>query len=524
MGLTARRPTQVTLSQVGHSGDLRLDPHYHLLTPVVASLQHGITRGWRITPPQFPRISNGLNLPQTAYQLEQAEAEDVQPYLYASVGALSLYALRAERCTPLQSPERYKYRDSIDAAAAQPNEVLITRSGTPGIAWPAGILKANGPKIIPSGFVIRVQCDPQHLLPEYLAAVLNHPLWRVWSSSFASGKRQRNLSQEHLAQLIVPLIALPLQEQIAQHYVTTLNTISGMLDDNQQFQDVCDDVLLNGLRTAQPRFRPPIFSADTVRLSHAGRSDVLRLDARFHNAAVQRTVSFLDSVPTSRLGSMLFGDLIKGGSPEILEVDSDEMTSRVVATVSLQGGSVVASLTKPTTDEAVIRAGSRALRLHDVLVTLDGDGSIGKAAVFAGEYDAVTDSHVAILRLKQPECALALACFLNSSLGQAQFYLHTSGSTGQTQISKQDFLSFRIPVDVLDHAQMIGAHYSAALGEFERLPATVAREMANQGARTTLYLLDSDALGENGRSILAESADPQQLAGLLNLVDAKSFW
>jgi hypothetical protein len=80
-------------------------------------------------------------------------------------------------------------------------------------------------------------------------------------------------------------------------------------------------------------------------------------------------------------------------------------------------------------------AGIRQIRQGDILIAMDGEGSIGKAAVFSGDYVAVPDSHLGILRLG-PELAWALACYLNSSLGQAQIELAISGS-GETNVGGQ---------------------------------------------------------------------------------------
>jgi hypothetical protein len=288
-------------------------------------------------------------------------------------------------------------------------------------------------------FVIRIDCDKSGFDPVYLAAIPDHPAWRVWSSGLAAGKRQRNISQEHLAQIRIPLLTKALQDRIAARHDQCLRTITEILQEEVNLRTVADEVLVScGIEVAKLSLADLTF--DKVSLAQCTRSPTLRIDARFHRSDLQSTLINLRGRDCVSLESLLLEDLCKNSQPTILPVEEEGCDGRVVATGSIQAGQVVFELSKFTTDEDIENAGRCRIAVNDVLVTMDGEGSIGKAAVFEDDYPAVPDSHVGILRFSSADISFAVSCFLNSSLGQAQFLSSTTGATGQTQISRADLL------------------------------------------------------------------------------------
>jgi hypothetical protein len=483
MALTSAH--RIALTTVAEGTEARLDPHYYCLFTGVKEIVEGFSDAMPLTEPLIDSVRNGVNLPQAAYATDE-EAD----YLYASVGSFSMFSFQPSRSQPLRSPDTFHYSVSLDQEALTSDEMVITRSGTPGIAWAVRSVPEAGFQIIPSGFLIRFRFGPIISDPVYIAAILNHPIWRVWSSALAGGKRQRNLSQEHLSAMRIPILSPGSQAQVASTYTNALLDVDQILGSNVSIQSLCDGTLrqLAGLNIKSlSRSR---FSFDEVPLSACIATSNVRIDARFHRNDVRESLASIEEESSIELRRLMKMDVLKGRQPTFLE-DGASGGGAVVATSSIQGGRVQEELLKLTSEEAVDGAGSRQVRDGDLLLAMDGEGSIGKATVYRRAQPAITDSHVAIIRLVDPLNADAIACFLNSSLGQAQIEVSISGSTGQTQLQRADVHRLRVPLRILDNAGPIGERYIGSLAAYEPITRQVRRRICQAQATITDYLLEA---------------------------------
>ncbi len=499
--------SSVAISQVALAPGARIDARYFTLFPMIEQVALGM-RGWKVG--SKVHLSNGVNLPEPTYD---PTPPDSPRCLYVSVGALSQYTMRGERATALRDPDDFAYGFDLKAVAATDDDVLVTRSGTPGVAWPA-VLRDPESLVIPSGFVIRARLLDSPFTAAYLSAILNHPVWRTWTSALATGKRQPNVSQDQLSDVLVPAASASVQEQIGADYVATVKEIDRRLSSASLLATRCDEILREHLGLTIDRVTRSPLTVDIVAISTAITAGG-RIDARFHRGEVRRELAPLDSVATCTLGSLITGPLLKGVQPTLVEELEDAEVPRVVATSAIQGGTIVADLTKATIPAAIDAAGSRRLIRGDLLITMDGEGSIGKAAVFDGEYEALTDSHVAIARVGDADLANALACFINSTLGQAQVDLLTTGATGQTQVSVPDLVGIRVPESLPGKRTEIAQAFGQISKSYAEVGESIRRDMAALGQRTTAHLVASDIFDERGRVELTRLSELGSLLSLL---------
>jgi hypothetical protein len=169
-----------------------------------------------------------------------------------------------------------------------------------------------------------------------------------------------------------------------------------------------------------------------------------------------------------------------------------EDTPRAIATVSIQSGTIALDQTKPTTEQSVKRF---PVLTGDLLVAMDGDGSLGKAAVYRGKEEATVDSHVARCRARGDEdLADALACYLNSTWGRVQTTSLMTGATGQTQLSPMDLLDLLVPGELVRYAGKVAYAYRAALRTYEPLPVRARRIICRASAELTSLLIADGAL------------------------------
>jgi hypothetical protein len=509
----------ISIQEVAKTASLRLDPHHYLLRFGIDAIVSGVKDAVPMTPPTIRAVSNGENLPEEAYDVG---GDGSNEYLYVSVGALSQFALRIDRCVPLKPPDEHAYSQDVAALACKPSEILLTRSGTPGIAWPC-VLFEESTKLLPSGFVIRLDLVDSGIDPIYAAAILNHPVWRVWSASLAGGKRQRNLSQENLAELPIPRVPAETQTSVGAAYVEALRDIGDVLAEAAQLREHCDAVLSEHLSEAIVSLTLDEFRVDDVAVSNCAETDNLRLDARYHRGDVRKSLVTLERLACAPLGSLLTEPPIKRGQPTILAVDDAGIAERVVATVSLQDGLVAWDLTKPTDANEIAKSATKTLRVGDVLIAMDGEGSIGKAAAFHGDVSAVTDSHVALLRTEDEALADALSCFINSSLGQAQVAVATTGATGQTQLSGDDVAAFLIPTGLVAKANDVAKAYRAILTNYEALTRRVRRRLCEAASEVNAAIIAHATLSDPAREALSQLSTADDMLEVLGRLTPEMF-
>jgi hypothetical protein len=186
----------------------------------------------------------------------------------------------------------------------------------------------------------------------------------------------------------------------------------------------------------------------------------LRCDAKQADSRFLSLDESLSNVDSTRLSVFLPLPFVKGRQPVYVEDPDSDDVAYVVSTLAVRPLRIIASDCRRISSSAFDALGaSRQLKTGDVVLTMDGGTSIGKAAVFDstrfleelgispsdGEEARVTvDSHVAILR-PQGISSLALAYLLTSPIGQLQFQRAESGASGQTAVTEDDVRYFRFP-------------------------------------------------------------------------------
>jgi len=184
----------------------------------------------------------------------------------------------------------------------------------------------------------------------------------------------------------------------------------------------------------------------------------LRCDAKQVEPRFLKLDALLQRAASIRLNDYLPEPFVKGKQPTYIENPQDQEYAFVVSTLAVQPLWINPASCRFTSIEFYNEnAGStRQLKDGDVVLTMDGGTSIGKAAVFdraefatalgieSEEVCVTVDSHVAILRPRGIS-PLALAYLLTAPIGQLQFQRAESGASGQTAVTEDDVRYFRFP-------------------------------------------------------------------------------
>ena len=475
------------------SGSARLDPRHHYLRRVADPVIAELGRARKLE--EFVDFSNGVNLPRVAYADEIGEAGA----LYASVAAVATFAFRNEACVPLL-PTATDEGKIVRAAARTEDiavgahEVLVTRSraSAPGLAWPGSAAAADLP-IIPSGFMIRLSITDD-TPASYVAAVLNHPAWRLLTAALAAGKSQDNLSQESLRLVPIPVLDPATARALAASYEAVLQQINALYDSESEFSALCDRVISEVLGIGPPTIPNARLTRFRVGLDAVARARGVRIDLRWHGPANTAVRELLASIPTQPLGTLLVGPPTKGRQPTWASEDDilGGESPLAVATATIQSGMVAWDRAKPTVDSSVVRF---PVMDGQLLVAMDGDGSLGKATVFRSERLGTVDSHVARCVVGIGEGgADALSCWLNSTWGRVQTNSLMTGSTGQTQLSPTDLAAVLVPTGLAEQADLVAKKYLESLDEFEPITRRARRLMCEMAAELSQALLREGVL------------------------------
>ena len=476
---------RVSAQDVARAPSSRLDVRYYILAREVEAFFKSLVKPILLSK-VVDRVKNGENLPASSYADDLSEAGS----LYASVKSLSQFSLREASCIPLLADDGQirGSRVRIEEVAVDSSDVLLTRSGTPGISWP-GTLAPESLPVVPSGFLIRLSINLDHN-PIYVACILNHPCWRLLTLALSAGKRQDNIGHQVLESIPLPRLDKSQEDEVAIWYRAALRNIERVLSDEPLTQ-VCDGILMKSLGLSAAPVEARNVSVTNVKLSDVASTPSLRADNRWHGSANRLIRSMLEESSVS-MSYVVSGVPVKGNQPQFVDIE-DEEGAFAIATSALQAGQIVMDYTKPVT---TVSAQRFPVGEGELLVAMDGDGSIGKAGV-VGASDAVltVDSHVAVVPvIGDLDLKLALACWLNSTWGRTQTSGLMTGATGQTQLRPADFLSILVPRLLIERAHEVANEYKRTLATFEP-PARRARQIiCDVSASVTTFLSENGAL------------------------------
>jgi hypothetical protein len=161
----------------------------------------------------------------------------------------------------------------------------------------------------------------QELDPVYVSAILNHPLWRLNTFALSAGKRQDNISQATLANIIVPSASSSLQNDIASEYRQTLAKIAEALRDDRRFKGVCDEILRRSAGVPSPPARERLLEARRVNLSEVAATSTQRIDNRWHGVANTTIRGELLRTGSIELGQLFAESPCRGKQPAVVDED-----------------------------------------------------------------------------------------------------------------------------------------------------------------------------------------------------------
>jgi len=219
------------------------------------------------------------------------------------------------------------------------------------------------------------------------------------------------------------------------------------------------------------------------RLSYVVRDPKIanRFSYTYNHPKYYRLMNSLDAMPVevSSLES-----LCVEGYPRRGKIPKEESTEGIpilkVRNVTGDGISMETEFA-PDTEEVRGYCANAIVKKGDLLVTSTGEGTIGRVDAYLFEESAIADGHITICRLQSDINRKYVQEFLKSEFGQIQMLRQVIGSTGQTELLRDNVAGLRVPIP----DQQMQAHI---VGEMEQARAR-SKELVN-GAK---YLRERSA-------------------------------
>lgn len=210
-----------------------------------------------------------------------------------------------------------------------------------------------------------------------------------------------------------------------------------------------------------------------------------RFSYTYNHPKYYRLMNALDAMPieVASLESLCVdGYPLRGKLPG--EESSDGIPLLKVRNVTGNGISMDTEFAPDT--EAVRTVCQKAIvRNGDLLITSTGEGTIGRIDTYHFEEAAIADGHITICRLKPGVNHQYVEEFLRSEFGQIQMLRHVIGSTGQTELLKNDIAALRIPIPLPE------------------LQAKIVKEMEQARRRNKEFVDGAKHFRERGAGIVA---------------------
>ncbi|WP_207904390.1 hypothetical protein [Rhodovulum bhavnagarense] len=324
---------------------------------------------------------------------------------------------------------------------------LCDRFPTLKMVSPGDILLTKGGAIDRTGYVRAIGAVSRDLIfldTSRLPEPRRLSLFAFFGTELFRRLLTRSSSQTAQPHLTITLVRdLPMflgSDQLCNRVASLINSAYRRADEAGRQIESAEDCLLKALGLADWTPPEPLsFTAHASDAFAAGRWDAQYFRPLFAEVE-QRLLATGGAV---KLGAIL--DInSRGRQPDYSDEGLPVINSKHVRTNKV--------LLDDDNRRAVEAGAPVVIEKGDVLVNGTGVGTIGRAAAFLHEQNALPDNHVTVLRTSRVD-PIYLAVFLNSLLGQLQIERHIKGSSGQIELYPNDIAKI-VFWDAPDHVQI----------------------------------------------------------------------
>ncbi len=311
--------------------------------------------------------------------------------------------------------------------ALKEGDVIVSTVGTIGncAVIDKTILPANSDRHVG---IIRIEKD---FSAYFLSTFLLSKYGKFQTLRESTGNVQLNLFLYKIKELIVPFLTLDFQAQIE----VLVKEAHSKIEESKSTYAQAETLLLDTLGLAD-------FSPSTEKVNIKSFKDSFaatgRLDAEYYQPKFDQLEAKLTETHTLHLLSDFLTINQRGTQPDYAE----EEGLPVINSKHVREGEVILSdnrLAKIPDKESPL-----LIKKGDVLINGTGVGTIGRAAPYLHDQQAIPDNHVTVLRTDKLN-PIYLAVYLNSIAGKYQVDKYFKGSSGQIELYPTDIDKFYVP-------------------------------------------------------------------------------
>jgi restriction endonuclease S subunit len=305
----------------------------------------------------------------------------------------------------------------LSKSAVKAGMVLITMSGRVGdcaVALDHWNYPINSNQDI-------AKLTPRGVDPFYLTAFLSSSVGVAQIERMPIGSIQQHIFLWMIEKILIRRFGIELENRIAD----TVKAAYSLFAANEVKQTQAEAALLDALGLAG--WTPPEPLTYTARAADA--LSAARLDAQYFRPKYDEALALL----TAKGNAAELGTLVKlnsrGRQPIYADAGLPVINSKHVRTNTVNLGE----------DNRFGETGRSPIVIKpgDVLLNGTGVGTIGRAAPYLFDHDALPDNHVTVIRPDGID-PIYLSVFLNSTLGQLQIEQLIKGSSGQIELYPDD--------------------------------------------------------------------------------------
>jgi len=179
-----------------------------------------------------------------------------------------------------------------------------------------------------------------------------------------------------------------------------------------------------------------VFRSFYLQISTILAEEDARLDFKYHNPEILALTNHLQTAGAHRLDQLVTEPIRRGKSPAKAEYNAD-MSSHVIVVKAGNIGKVGLTGDFDIIPETIYeRLQVAQIHQNDLLLASTGEGTLGKAAVYNLDTQAIADGHVTIIRLNDRILPEYATWYLRSCFGQAQINRLFTGATGQIELTE----------------------------------------------------------------------------------------
>lgn len=279
---------------------------------------------------------------------------------------------------------------------------------------------------------IRIKKQDYYLSNETLFVVLSTEYARTQLERYAKGIRQRNLGNESLDRLLLPIFSKGFQKELEN----TVNKQYDLLQQSKTLYAEAEEILLDelGLKDWQPKNE----NVSIKTFSDFQTSG--RLDAEYYQPKYDEIEKRLKCFLQLKITDCF--DMFSNPSPSCYT----DAGIKVIKTKNVRiPNADFDTITDYTNEKCLL------VKNDDLLFASMGVGSLGRVCFIFGVDDSYTiDGTIKLLRTKAEYqnyyYEIPTMLFLTSCIGQDLIYKHVIGSTGIISISKENIANLQIPV------------------------------------------------------------------------------